>query len=403
MHVRDTNTNIVSLVSGPSKFTCLENHEVILSPTKMILIPPCHYAIIDNPVQRTRDPKTGELTEEVQFETNGQVVLRHGDQEVRFHQKPFPLYDGEVCGKIYPLQVVQEDTALLLQAKRSFFDVQENVERRSGERWLFRGRKTYYPQVGVEVVKTITPVLLNPDQALQVKAVGDCVDFQGKKRKLGEEWLVMGRGVYLPDVNEQVESTLSAHVLTDTKAIHVRAKAPCKDYFGFPRKAGEEWLVTKQQSRTYIPGVNETLINTVNLVILTSTQFVVLNDPVDSETQQRCLGRSKIIRGPGSFFLQPGESIQGDVVQECTVLSPNEALWLQAKQSFKDETGRKRKPGEEWLVCGPLAYWPPLEVSVQKKVKAFLFYEPIGVYFFRAGFFLFNLFVLVLGTFLFLF
>jgi hypothetical protein len=68
----------------------------------------------------------------------GQVLIRHGDEEVRREPEPFPLYPGEALfGKVSPLQVVTQNTALRLRATRdvtidgTFFN--------AGEEWLFRG------------------------------------------------------------------------------------------------------------------------------------------------------------------------------------------------------------------------------------------------------------------------
>jgi hypothetical protein len=33
-----------------------------------------------------------------EFERTGEVKLRHGEQEIRFSQEPFPLYEGESAG-----------------------------------------------------------------------------------------------------------------------------------------------------------------------------------------------------------------------------------------------------------------------------------------------------------------
>lgn len=187
-----------------------------------------------------------------EFEKSGQVKLRYGDQEIRRAQEPFPLYEGESCGKIsarkwnltlagpvQPLQIVQENTALVLRAKRSFFDKYGKKERRAGEQWLFKGPNTYYPQVEVEVLKTQPAVILKPDQgrsfqfvtltplALLLQATMNGVDYQGQERKVGEKWLAQGRGAYLPSLTEQVLSAVTAHTLTDTKAIHLQASASC--------------------------------------------------------------------------------------------------------------------------------------------------------------------------------
>lgn len=52
---------------------------------------------------------------------NGQVKLRHGDEEVRQSQPPFPLYPGEKKqGNVSPLLVIAPDTGLHLVALRDF-------------------------------------------------------------------------------------------------------------------------------------------------------------------------------------------------------------------------------------------------------------------------------------------
>ena len=60
------------------------------------------------------------------MDKHGQAKLRHGDEEIRLEQDPFPLYPGEkLSGKVMPLTVVQPNTALRLCALRDFEDVQE--------------------------------------------------------------------------------------------------------------------------------------------------------------------------------------------------------------------------------------------------------------------------------------
>ena len=91
----------------------------------MIIIPPRHYCIIANPI--ARDEKGKLITDK-----NGQVKLRHGDEEIRFEQEPFPLYPGEkLFGKVTPLQVVAPNTALRLKATRDF--VVGTVKRAAGD------------------------------------------------------------------------------------------------------------------------------------------------------------------------------------------------------------------------------------------------------------------------------
>ena len=190
----------------------------------------------------------------------GQDRLRHGDQEIRFEQDPFPLYPGEKLeGNIQPLQIVEEYTALKLKSKRDFEDRYAKAVRRAGEEWHFKGPQTYYPQPEVEIVATVRAIILKPNQALKLRAKDDCIDYQKTKRKAGEEWLVKQEGAYLPDVNEVVVEVVNAYILTDTNgyvhanltsdllwtnsvcSLHLKAKRTFVDSRGVSRRAGEEW------------------------------------------------------------------------------------------------------------------------------------------------------------------
>ena len=73
---------------GPQTFIRQDNEKVILGPEKMIVVPPRHYCVIENPVVRDKDSKPI-------LDVNGQVKLRHADQEIRLAQDPFPLFPGE--------------------------------------------------------------------------------------------------------------------------------------------------------------------------------------------------------------------------------------------------------------------------------------------------------------------
>ena len=59
----------------------------------MIMVPPRHYCIVENPAQRGEN---GEIV----VDKLGQVKLNHADQEIRLTQEPFPLYPGEVLKQV---------------------------------------------------------------------------------------------------------------------------------------------------------------------------------------------------------------------------------------------------------------------------------------------------------------
>jgi hypothetical protein len=66
-------------------------------------------------------------------------------------------------------------------------------------------------------------------------------------------------------------------------------------------------------------------------------------------------------------------------------LSPEEAIWVRAREQFRDDKGRTHKAGDQWLVYGPGEYCPPLEVNTNaiRRVRAFIRIEPLNVYFFQ--------------------
>jgi len=343
----------------------------------------------------------------VVFDQNGQVLLRHGDKEVRFEQAPFPLFDGEKIDKsgIQPLQIVEENVALRLKALRDFFEEtsSEKIRRKAGQEWYFIGPGTYKPLIEVQVVETVRAIILKPDQALKVKARDDCVDYQGHKRKAGEEWLVVNEGAYLPQVSEKVNETIKAYILTDKKALHLRATSTFTSSDGNERKAGSEWMVTNKVRETYIPGVYEEVIREVDLIVLTKNIYCIINDPVDKDGKPQ-LGTKSLVKGPKSFFLQPGESIEGSI-RQALILAPDDAIWLTAVEEFTETVNnvqKKRSPGDVWLMCGPGLYFTPIEARIQKRVKAFLKFEPLSLYFFQPGIF-FGILVVVLLLLYFLF
>lgn len=81
-------------MTGPKTFIRQDNEKVILGPEKMIVVPPRHYCIIENPHLRDKDNKPI-------LDINNQVKLRHADQEIRVAQDPFPLYPGEILKQVY--------------------------------------------------------------------------------------------------------------------------------------------------------------------------------------------------------------------------------------------------------------------------------------------------------------
>ncbi|CAF2935577.1 unnamed protein product [Rotaria sp. Silwood2] len=250
VHVLDQNTNVTHLEVGPQTFVKQDHEKVLIGPERMLIIPPRHYCVIENPVVRGNDS-------EIVIDANGQVKLFHSDIEIRFSQDPFPLYPGEVLRKaVSPLQVVEPNRALRLRAVLDFVD-DNGQEVHAGEEFLFEGPGTYFPRKEVHVDREIQANILKPNEAIRLRAKKKMIDRNGIEREAGEEWLIQMVGSYLPSAYEEVVSIVKAYVLTDKKALHIRALRTFVDIFKRKRLHGEEWLVYANDAETYIPDVYE--------------------------------------------------------------------------------------------------------------------------------------------------
>lgn len=362
-----------------------DNEQVVLGPEKMVTVPPRHFVTIVNPVARAADGS-------VEFEGPGegegrQAKLRHADREIRLTQDPFPLYPGEEIQKgVTPLTVVPSDTALRLRATLDFED-RAGTARVAGDEWLFEGPGTYVPQVEVDVVDSIKATIIRPNQALRIRARKECADRQGRNRVTGEEWLVQAVGAYLPGVFEQVVGQVDSVVLTDSKALHLRATEAFTDPQGKPRRAGEEWLVTVADATTHMPGVHEVVVAEVEITTLTNREWTVILDPHDNEGRPQ-LGKKKLVAGPASFFLRPGEALQawttGETIVPVYVLGEDDGLILRATEAFSDAScggeAVDRTPGDRWMIRGPADYVPPIECQVVSQRQAIPLDDNEGIY-----------------------
>ncbi|CAI5790916.1 Major vault protein [Podarcis lilfordi] len=375
IHVLDQNSNVTRVEVGPKTYIRQDNERIVFAPVKMVMVPPRYYCVILNPVVRGADGA-------VELNVGGQVRLRHADLEIRLTQDPFPLYPGEELQQgVTPLQVVLPNTALHLKALLDFED-DHGGKYVAGDEWLFEGPGTYIPQKEVEVVQTIQATIIRPNQAIRLQARKECKDREGNKRVTGEEWLVKRVGAYLPGVFEEVVDTVDAYVLTEKKALHLRASKTFRDSQGVTRKTGEEWLVTMADTEAHIPDVYEEVLGVVDITTLNSCQYCVVCDPVGADGKPQ-LGQKKVIKGEISFFLQPGEWLEQGI-QDVYILSEEEGLLLRALRPLEEtnEDGEEvtHKPGDRWLIRGPLEYVPPAEVEVLERRHSIPLAENEGIY-----------------------
>lgn len=373
IHVLDNNTNVTRVEVGPQTFTRQDHEKVVYGPEPTIMVPPRHYCIVGNPIVKDKDGKPV-------VDNHGQVKLKHGDEEIRFEQEPFPLYPGEkIIGKVSQVQVVAPNAALRLRAIRDFED-EKKVKHVAGDEWLFEGPGTYYPRVEVQVVEITRALVIKANQALKLRARKACVDrVTGVDRKAGEEWLVRKSGAILPGVDEEVVETVNSYILTDKKALHLKASRTFTDVFGKERKAGEEWLVTSADAETHIPDVYEQVVGEVKITTLNNRQYCTVVDPVGANGKPQ-LGQKQLRKGEASFFLRPGESLEAGI-QGVYVLGEEEALLLRAKETYVSDTSKAvHQPGDRWMIYGPTDYVPPVQVEIVEKRKAIPLDENEGIY-----------------------
>lgn len=371
IHVLDSNTNVARLEKGPQTFVPKNNEQIILDPTPYVTIPLRSYAVIQNPVERDENG-------EAKKDEYGAVMLKFADTEIRFEQPRFPLYPGEeLVGSVTKLRVVHKDTAIRIQCLMDF-KTEAGVQRVAGEEWLFVGPQTYYPRKEEKEVSVIKSLIIERNQAVKIRAIRDLEDANKQKRVAGEEWLIRKVGNYLPGPYEKVLETLTSTVLTDKKALHVRATGNYTDFTGKERKTGDTWLVTKDDIEAFIPDICEEVVREIAVTTLSSRQYCVIEDPVDANLKNQ-RGKKILRRGEATFFLHPEESIPKGI-QNFIILGEDEGLVLTANEAFTDENNISRAPGDKWMFKGPGEFVPTVETDIKCLNKAVALAETEGVY-----------------------
>jgi major vault protein len=122
--------------------------------------------------------------------------------------------------------------------------------------------------------------------------------------------------------------------------------------------AGERWLVTNIDSSIHITDVYERFIESKLITILRDDEFCYIKNPKDDKGQNQ-LGKKVLVTGPRSFFVQPGEEIDGGI-QKIYILEEDEAVLLRAEETHTEEDGTVRNAVDRWMVHGPCRFIPPV-------------------------------------------
>lgn len=380
VHVLDLNTNVPSVEVGPQNLILQDNHKLVAGPLPFVKIPPGHYCVVCDPIDRSKPLEEGKRYE-----------LRFGHRDVRLHGEPFPLYPGEslegttpsnYTKAVKPLPLIKADYGLHLRALMDIAQDETGVSRKEGDEWQLKGPLTFFPRPEIEIVRHMSPQILTPGHALRLRADQDLTDNSGVPRATGEEWLVRDIGAYLPGVFEEVVDVVEAYTLSPKVALHIQANDHFTDQFGKERHIGDEWLVTDEDTESYIPDVTEEVLKVINLTILSPRQYCVVLDPLGLDGKPR-LGCKELRTGPKTFFLHPGEKLQTGI-KNAMVLQADEAVVVTAHEEFEDTLpkGKKvhRTPGEHWMIHGPTEYIPRTEIGNIQQRKAIPLNKNEGIY-----------------------
>ncbi|KAG5511372.1 hypothetical protein JKF63_07335 [Porcisia hertigi] len=373
VHILDNNTNITRTICGPLVYTRQEHETCLFDPRPCVSVPPRHYCIVRNPCVRNKEG-------EVVSEPSGQVKLSLGDAEIRFEGEPFPLYPGEELvstdgESIRRLQVIPPNAGFHVRCIRDHVNVDGFIA--AGKEWIVEGPKTYIPFLEVEVVKEVVATVIQPNSALLLRANVNFTDRSGVPRIAGEKWLVRTLGSYLPSVEETVLSLVQGTMLSEFKALHLRAEQCFTDVYGRARRAGEEWLVTLEDAPVHIVDAYETKVGDVAAVSLSAKEYAIVHNPVDADGHCR-FGETLVRHGACTFFLQPGESMPHGV-EKVLVVGKEEALLLEAVCEYQDGS-ETRQPGSRWMMRGPCEYTPANEVKLLEHRRVMALDENEGIY-----------------------
>ncbi len=205
----------------------------------------------------------------------------------------------------------------------------------------------------------------------------DLTDQKGAKRVAGANWLVREAGAYFPGVYEKAVHIVRAHILTDTKAIRILATHDFVDVYDHKRKAGEEWLVTIDETETHILDVHEEFVSNVELIVLTSRQFCYVVNPANEDGLVE-FGKKELRKGESHFFLIPGEELEGEI-KTVYVLNEHQSLLLRTTEEYT-LAGEEYKAGQSFVINGPCEFIPETHIEVVEERTTIPLTDNEGIY-----------------------
>jgi major vault protein len=95
--------------------------------------------------------------------------LLRGRSEIRFGEKTFFKYPGELLEDKQTLTVLSEEQSMVLMAIQEFEDSENKVNRQPGEKWLKRGPGEYHPSTKVRVLDTRFDLALDSSEGVYIR------------------------------------------------------------------------------------------------------------------------------------------------------------------------------------------------------------------------------------------
>ncbi|EKG03978.1 hypothetical protein TCSYLVIO_004961 [Trypanosoma cruzi] len=356
-HVLNKNNNVTELIVGPQARVIASDERLPKPVTPFHVVPRGSYCIVENPHVRGSDGVTPVR------DRDGQVKVRLGEREVRLGSTAFPLYPEEKLVVVSPMKFLRQDEGLVVQALCNYTS-SDGVKRMAGERFLFTGPGTYCPRVEEEAREIFRAVLIMPGHAIRLSALETFTDRDGKLRKKDEQYLRTKPASYLCSVSEKFLGNVSPIVLHPGEGRHVEVLQRFLDERehgkGVERIAGEKYLITYEDSPSFLLHPYERIVKVVNKVHVSKKQYAVV------------IGENKSYRRfitDASFYLQLGESLEGDAIHDSYILHEGQALLLKALGDFQDtdvDPPVRRRAGDVWLLQGPREYIPNALTEVCK-------------------------------------
>ncbi|KAK7199900.1 major vault protein [Novymonas esmeraldas] len=394
-HVTNDNTNTTELVVGPLTRHVASHESIALPPTRCVVVAPTQYCLVANPHCVAVDAATG-VAQPVR-DAYGQVKVRSGEEEYRWHVPPFPLYPEESVVAIADLRVLTAHTALQIRVLAAY-DVPLSssggstpstspVRREAGERYLFRGPGTYYPRVEERVEKEVAACVVERGSALWCTTRETFTDSEsGLQHYAGDKYMRVAAGMCFLQSCESLLRSVEGTVLRSEDGLHVQ---PTKTYTdprspfreaGVVRKANEPFLVTGDMCTCFALHPYDRVVKKVRRTHVSAAHYAVVLDSA---------GARRVVTDT-VFFLQPGEKLEGGHLRPAYLLGEAEAVLVTAVGNFTDETCTPpvlRRGGDRWLVRGPCSFIPSDQVRVVPTAKtggdvrrAYLLGEGDGLY-----------------------